>query len=133
METAVVVSEPDPSAILDVIPPDANKFDHVPVPRFLPVPLTGVTVKRAFSPGAYDALSNANLKVATDSLETVTVISFEVTVAAATVDLLITFNFAVPIEVVVTGQRIPVVEFQAAQATGVVAEPAISASAAVEA
>jgi len=44
-----------------------------------------------------------------------------------------TLNFAVPAAIAVTGQRIPSVEFQAAQATGVVAEPATSASAAAEA
>ena len=44
-----------------------------------------------------------------------------------------TLNFAVPAAIAVTGQRIPSVEFQAAQATGVVSEPATRASAAAEA
>jgi len=43
----------------------------------------------------------------------VTVTSFEVAVARATVDASITLNFAVPAAIVVTGQRMPVVELYA--------------------
>jgi len=63
----------------------------------------------------------------------VTVTSFEVAVASATVEASMTLNFAVPAAIAVTGQRIPSSAFHAAQATGVVAEPATSASAADEA
>jgi len=44
-----------------------------------------------------------------------------------------TLNFAVPTAIVVIGQRMPSSTFQAAQATGVVADPPTSASAAAEA
>jgi hypothetical protein len=39
--------------------------------------------------------------------DTVTVTSFEVAVASATVDASMTLNFAVPAAIAVTGQRIP--------------------------
>ena len=49
-----------------------------------------VTVTSAFSNGAYDALSNASFTDAADALETVTVTSFDVAVARATVEASIT-------------------------------------------
>ena len=67
------------------------------------------------------------------AVDDVTVTSFEVAVARATVDASMTLNFAVPTAIAVTGQRIPSVELYAAHLTGVVADPATSASAADEA
>ena len=61
----------------------------------------------AFSNGAYAVLSNAILTVLAVADEAVRVTSFEVAVAAATVDASITLNFAVPAAIAVTGQRIP--------------------------
>jgi len=68
----------------------------------------------AFSLGAYVALSKAIFTEAAVVPLTVTVTSFEVAVAAETVAASITLNLAVPIVAAVTGQRMPVVEFQAA-------------------
>jgi len=64
----------------------------------------GITSTFAFSNGAYVALSNASLIDAGDEAETVTVTSFEVTVASATVDASITLSLAVPADTPVTGQ-----------------------------
>ena len=116
-----------------MIPPVARTLSRLAPGRFLPVAERGVTVIVAFSYGWYEALSKAILTVESASDETVTVTSFEVAVASATVEASMTLNFAVPAAIAVTSQRIPSVEFHAAQATGVVAEPATSASAAVEA
>ena len=59
----------------------------------------------AFSNGAYVALSNASLTDVGAAFETVTVTSFDVAVARATVEASITLNFAVPVAIVVTGQK----------------------------
>ena len=62
-----------------------------------------------------------------------TVTSLEVAVARATVAASITFIFAVPTAFPVTGQLWRLSAALQVQATGVVKEPAINASAAVEA
>jgi len=131
--TAVNVSLLAEKPIVEVIPPVAKRFDHVFVATMFPATSTGVTVIVAFSNGAYVALSNAIFTVLAVAEDDLTVISFEVAVASATVDASMTFSFAVPAAIAVTGQRIPSVAFQAAHCTGVVAEPATRASAAAEA
>jgi len=68
----------------------------------------------AFSFGAYVDLSNAILTVEGICALTVTVISFDVAVAAATVDASITLSLAVHTVSAVTGQRIRSVAFHAA-------------------
>ena len=133
INVAVNVSLKEPNEISEVIPPVARTLARPAAGRRPPVESTGVTVIVAFSYGWYVALSKAIFTAESEAAETVTVTTFDVAVASATVEASITVNFAVPAAIAVTSQRIPSVEFHAAQATGVVAEPATSASAAVEA
>ena len=49
----------------------------------MPAASSGVTVISAFSNGAYDALSNANLTVVAAELDTVTETAFEVAAESA--------------------------------------------------
>jgi hypothetical protein len=108
---AVNVSLNEPNEISEVIPPVARTLSRLAPGRIFPSLSTGVTVIVAFSYGWYEALSKAIFTVASAAAETVTVTSFEVAVASATVEASMTLNFAVPAAIAVTGQRIPSVEF----------------------
>ena len=78
-------------------------------------------------------MSKATLTVAAVAIEAVTETSFEVAVARATVEASITLNFAVPVAIVVTGQKCVLYVASYAHLTGVVADPPTSASAAADA
>ena len=104
----------------------------MPAAIFSPVEESGVTVTTAFSPGAYVALSKATLTVAAVAIEAVTATE-PVAVAARIVEASITLRLAVPAAIAVTGQYAFVLSVESTHATGLVADPAISASAAVAA
>ena len=78
-------------------------------------------------------MSNSSLTVAGAAEDTVAENSAEVAVASATVEASMTLNFAVPAAIAVIGHQCVFVDDWYTQATGVVADPPIRASAAAEA
>jgi len=128
-DVAVNVSLLAEKPTVDVIPPDVKTDAIVCAGRAEPAVSNTVTVIFAFSNGAYVALSKAIFTDPGEPAETVSVISSDVAVAAATVEASMILNLAVQTSLPVTLQRIPLVDVHAEQATGV-SEPAISALAA---